>query len=202
MDSYPTLPLSLESDPNMNVTTNAAISKSCSTETMATPVTAALAESHITNITTNGSVSVEQQTQTDLIDDCLQDSGQTLVVSTDSATQSTQSLINTQNNAINEINNPLIDSSLNNPQLMNSKMNCTSNTIISNNSVSTSTTTTTSVANNTTNETPKTSIITNQTNIANNPNVNQPKRLHVSNIPFRFRDPDLRQLFGVRIVVF
>ena len=26
---------------------------------------------------------------------------------------------------------------------------------------------------------------------------NQPKRLHVSNIPFRFRDPDLRQLFGV-----
>lgn len=27
----------------------------------------------------------------------------------------------------------------------------------------------------------------------------QPKRLHVSNIPFRFRDPDLRQMFGVRI---
>lgn len=25
----------------------------------------------------------------------------------------------------------------------------------------------------------------------------QPKRLHVSNIPFRFRDPDLRSLFGV-----
>ncbi|KAH9505865.1 RNA binding protein fox-1 1 [Dermatophagoides farinae] len=25
----------------------------------------------------------------------------------------------------------------------------------------------------------------------------QPKRLHVSNIPFRFRDPDLRQLFGI-----
>ena len=24
------------------------------------------------------------------------------------------------------------------------------------------------------------------------------KRLHVSNIPFRFRDPDLRQMFGVR----
>uniref|UniRef100_A0A0F8BUC5 RNA binding protein fox-1 n=1 Tax=Larimichthys crocea TaxID=215358 RepID=A0A0F8BUC5_LARCR len=24
----------------------------------------------------------------------------------------------------------------------------------------------------------------------------QPKRLHVSNIPFRFRDPDLRQMFG------
>uniref|UniRef100_UPI00358F93DC RNA binding protein fox-1 homolog 3-like isoform X7 n=1 Tax=Myxine glutinosa TaxID=7769 RepID=UPI00358F93DC len=27
-------------------------------------------------------------------------------------------------------------------------------------------------------------------------NKQQPKRLHVSNIPFRFRDPDLRQLFG------
>lgn len=27
----------------------------------------------------------------------------------------------------------------------------------------------------------------------------QPKRLHVSNIPFRFRDPDLRQMFGVRL---
>lgn len=25
----------------------------------------------------------------------------------------------------------------------------------------------------------------------------QPKRLHVSNIPFRFRDPDLRAMFGV-----
>lgn len=28
---------------------------------------------------------------------------------------------------------------------------------------------------------------------------NQPKRLHVSNIPFRFRDPDLRAMFGVCI---
>ncbi len=28
-------------------------------------------------------------------------------------------------------------------------------------------------------------------------NKTQPKRLHVSNIPFRFRDPDLRQMFGV-----
>lgn len=26
---------------------------------------------------------------------------------------------------------------------------------------------------------------------------NTPKRLHVSNIPFRFRDPDLRNMFGV-----
>lgn len=30
----------------------------------------------------------------------------------------------------------------------------------------------------------------------------QPKRLHVSNIPFRFRDPDLRQMFGVRAFAF
>jgi len=36
---------------------------------------------------------------------------------------------------------------------------------------------------------------TNSTN-PNGPSI-QPKRLHVSNIPFRFRDPDLRQLFGV-----
>lgn len=28
----------------------------------------------------------------------------------------------------------------------------------------------------------------------------QPKRLHVSNIPFRFRDPDLRQMFGVSML--
>lgn len=27
----------------------------------------------------------------------------------------------------------------------------------------------------------------------------QPKRLHVSNIPFRFREPDLRVMFGVSI---
>uniref|UniRef100_A0A8C4XFD3 RNA binding protein fox-1 homolog 1 n=1 Tax=Erpetoichthys calabaricus TaxID=27687 RepID=A0A8C4XFD3_ERPCA len=31
----------------------------------------------------------------------------------------------------------------------------------------------------------------------NTENKTQPKRLHVSNIPFRFRDPDLRQMFGV-----
>lgn len=30
----------------------------------------------------------------------------------------------------------------------------------------------------------------------------QPKRLHVSNIPFRFRDPDLRAMFGVSISSF
>ena len=31
---------------------------------------------------------------------------------------------------------------------------------------------------------------------------NTPKRLHVSNIPFRFRDPDLRSLFGVSVKLF
>ena len=29
--------------------------------------------------------------------------------------------------------------------------------------------------------------------------IKEAKRLHVSNIPFRFRDPDLRQMFGVSI---
>lgn len=29
----------------------------------------------------------------------------------------------------------------------------------------------------------------------------QPKRLHVSNIPFRFRDPDLRAMFGVSFIL-
>lgn len=36
---------------------------------------------------------------------------------------------------------------------------------------------------------------------SSNSNV-QPKRLHVSNIPFRFRDVDLRKLFGVSINLF
>ncbi|MGH0115443.1 UNVERIFIED_CONTAM: hypothetical protein FKN15_000078 [Acipenser sinensis] len=35
-----------------------------------------------------------------------------------------------------------------------------------------------------------------QTQSENSENKTQPKRLHVSNIPFRFRDPDLRQMFG------
>lgn len=49
---------------------------------------------------------------------------------------------------------------------------------------------TTTVANNTTSSTP---VEANKT---------QPKRLHVSNIPFRFRDPDLRAMFGVcRLII-
>ena len=35
---------------------------------------------------------------------------------------------------------------------------------------------------------------------ANKQGDNTPKRLHVSNIPFRFRDPDLRNMFGVRTI--
>lgn len=35
-----------------------------------------------------------------------------------------------------------------------------------------------------------------QTAASSQPTKEQPKRLHVSNIPFRFRDPDLRQMFG------
>ncbi|XP_074827691.1 RNA binding protein fox-1 homolog 3 isoform X6 [Natator depressus] len=35
-----------------------------------------------------------------------------------------------------------------------------------------------------------------QLHSSENSDKQQPKRLHVSNIPFRFRDPDLRQMFG------
>uniref|UniRef100_A0A8C0G954 RNA binding fox-1 homolog 3 n=1 Tax=Chelonoidis abingdonii TaxID=106734 RepID=A0A8C0G954_CHEAB len=35
-----------------------------------------------------------------------------------------------------------------------------------------------------------------QLHSSENTDKQQPKRLHVSNIPFRFRDPDLRQMFG------
>jgi hypothetical protein len=199
LDLYQTLPNSLsqqQSDPNH---LNLQPSSVANTTTTATVVNKSCSPIDTTNdsqsIQTNGSVSVEQQTQTDLIDDCLletnhnsqqQITGSAAVVSSQSAQQS---LISTTNTINNNIINPLISSSVN---------NCNTNTIISNNNnqtVSTSTTTT-SVANNTINETPKTPINTNQTNTVNNPNVNQPKRLHVSNIPFRFRDPDLRQLFG------
>ena len=38
-----------------------------------------------------------------------------------------------------------------------------------------------------------------QSGVTSKPGDNTPKRLHVSNIPFRFRDPDLRNMFGVRI---
>lgn len=39
-----------------------------------------------------------------------------------------------------------------------------------------------------------------QLHSSDNTDKQQPKRLHVSNIPFRFRDPDLRQMFGVSAV--
>ncbi len=64
------------------------------------------------------------------------------------------------------------------------------------------------VASNTTVAVPN--LVTNSTSSTNNiinnnggpllpaPNpTTTPKRLHVSNIPFRFRDPDLRNMFGV-----
>merc|ERR1711953_1160251 len=35
-----------------------------------------------------------------------------------------------------------------------------------------------------------------QSGVTSKPGDNTPKRLHVSNIPFRFRDPDLRNMFG------
>jgi len=38
-----------------------------------------------------------------------------------------------------------------------------------------------------------------QQDINKNESAGSPKRLHVSNIPFRFRDVDLRAMFGVRI---
>ena len=43
--------------------------------------------------------------------------------------------------------------------------------------------------------------VSNQTQAApTSPGGSGPKRLHVSNIPFRFREADLRQLLGVRWV--
>ncbi|XP_037045083.1 RNA binding protein fox-1 homolog 2-like isoform X11 [Bradysia coprophila] len=41
-----------------------------------------------------------------------------------------------------------------------------------------------------------TSVSTSLAVIPSSDSKNQPKRLHVSNIPFRFRDPDLRSMFG------
>src|SRR5690606_30315583 len=56
---------------------------------------------------------------------------------------------------------------------------------------------------------PATAVTSNNNNNNNNNSTSSshsssafPKRLHVSNIPFRFRDPDLRQLFGVCWVFF
>lgn len=40
-------------------------------------------------------------------------------------------------------------------------------------------------------------VVSQQVMLSDSTEKQQPKRLHVSNIPFRFRDPDLRQMFGV-----
>jgi hypothetical protein len=46
------------------------------------------------------------------------------------------------------------------------------------------------------------SITTSNAGLLPSPNpLATPKRLHVSNIPFRFRDPDLRNMFGVRMTL-
>ncbi|XP_073713896.1 RNA binding protein fox-1 homolog 3 isoform X2 [Misgurnus anguillicaudatus] len=39
-------------------------------------------------------------------------------------------------------------------------------------------------------------VVSQQLMLSDSSEKQQPKRLHVSNIPFRFRDPDLRQMFG------
>ena len=208
LDSYQTIHATIESEPSLAKITPTMESHPTTTT------------SHTTTAT-NGSVSVEQQTQTDLIDGCLESGlghgleSQPLSLQALSQSQpqslvslaSTQSLITATNNNTFNANNSLINNCQQLINNNNNKINCNSSLITSNQinqSVSTSTTTT-SVANNTPIESPKTTTNTtsnqlNQltTNIVNNPNVNQPKRLHVSNIPFRFRDPDLRQLFGVR----
>ena len=65
------------------------------------------------------------------------------------------------------------------------------NTVVSNNVISTSNSNSPTVTN----------IINNNGGPllpAPNPQTT-PKRLHVSNIPFRFRDPDLRNMFGVSL---
>ena len=98
------------------------------------------------NSNTNG-CSVEQQTQTDLMENLIEHVSQSADV-------------NLKSNCVN-------NDSTNHQIQVNSSDKVTSKTV------------TTTASNLTTT------------------NSNQPKRLHVSNIPFRFRDPDLRQLFGV-----
>ncbi|XP_053539903.1 RNA binding protein fox-1 homolog 3 isoform X4 [Ictalurus punctatus] len=51
---------------------------------------------------------------------------------------------------------------------------------------------TTTITTNTTDDVTQTETLSS----SESPEKQQPKRLHVSNIPFRFRDPDLRQMFG------
>ncbi|XP_047672722.1 RNA binding protein fox-1 homolog 3-like isoform X1 [Tachysurus fulvidraco] len=51
---------------------------------------------------------------------------------------------------------------------------------------------TTTITTNTTDDVTQTDMLPS----SESPEKQQPKRLHVSNIPFRFRDPDLRQMFG------
>ncbi|XP_056609065.1 RNA binding protein fox-1 homolog 3-like isoform X5 [Triplophysa dalaica] len=54
-----------------------------------------------------------------------------------------------------------------------------------------------SSTNNTTTDDVTQTVVSQQVMLSDSTEKQQPKRLHVSNIPFRFRDPDLRQMFGV-----
>ncbi|XP_057201272.1 RNA binding protein fox-1 homolog 3-like isoform X3 [Triplophysa rosa] len=53
-----------------------------------------------------------------------------------------------------------------------------------------------SSTNNTTTDDVTQTVVSQQVMLSESTEKQQPKRLHVSNIPFRFRDPDLRQMFG------
>ncbi|XP_056609062.1 RNA binding protein fox-1 homolog 3-like isoform X2 [Triplophysa dalaica] len=53
-----------------------------------------------------------------------------------------------------------------------------------------------SSTNNTTTDDVTQTVVSQQVMLSDSTEKQQPKRLHVSNIPFRFRDPDLRQMFG------
>jgi len=89
--------------------------------------------------------------------------------------QTSQLDSNLLNNNINNINNNLLTK----VNSLNSSLNCLDNQSLNSTSLSNG------------NDSIK------STNNNNDLTSNQsPKRLHVSNIPFRFRDPDLRQLFG------
>ncbi|KAF7492498.1 RNA binding protein fox-1 -like protein 1-like [Sarcoptes scabiei] len=150
-------------------------------------------------------VSVEQQTQTDIenFDDHLtnqrqethigtnqQFSTQSMISSTlsssscKSSTTTTSATISATNLNNESSNENLVENgnfSMNSPTINgvvpNVNNNSNASTVASTNVSSSSSSTTPTLASPTT-------------------NLVQPKRLHVSNIPFRFRDPDLRQLFG------
>jgi RNA recognition motif-containing protein len=160
-----------------NSETNTAINSN-SIDSKATATTTITTNTIINAV--NGSVSVEQQTQTDLIDESIADSSNT--ISTGSVTATVTTSTSTPQSSANNINNNIINNNINSSLLSNSS----TNTTVNNNNISTTTTATSTAT--------STDIVVNKSVATTS--INQPKRLHVSNIPFRFRDPDLRQLFG------